>query len=107
VYERGLEVEAGGPPPGAPPRSDRDNRLMRQYLQELKDSLLARRLAPNNGSVSALAQERQIPKDTLYGGRVAVLGRVKPMPSEALLQRRPEQRGEVDDRGRDRRAQRT
>lgn len=55
---------------------------MREYSQELKDSLVARMLAPNNESVSALAQETQIPKGTLYGWRAAALGRVKPMPSE-------------------------
>jgi len=48
---------------------------MKQYPQELKDSLIARMLAPRNEAISALARETQIPKDTLYGWRTAALGR--------------------------------
>jgi len=54
---------------------------MKQYSQELRDDLITRMLAPHNESVSALARETQIPKDTLYGWRAAALGRVTPIPS--------------------------
>jgi transposase len=54
---------------------------MKHYSQELKDSLVARMLAPHNESVADLARETQIPKDTLYGWRSAALGRVRPTPA--------------------------
>lgn len=69
------------PPLGAPPRPDRNNPSMKHYSQELKESLVARRLAPPNESVAALARETRIPKDTLYGWRAAALGRVRPLPA--------------------------
>ena len=53
---------------------------MKHDPQELKDRLTARMLAPQNESVTALAGETQIPKDTLYGWRMAALGRVKVNP---------------------------
>jgi len=42
---------------------------MNQYPEELKVSLVARMLPPNNVSVSALVGETGIPKDTLYSWR--------------------------------------
>ena len=42
---------------------------MKQYPEELKASLTARMLPPNNVSVSALSQETGIPNDTLYTWR--------------------------------------
>ncbi|MCP5005070.1 MAG: transposase, partial [Planctomycetes bacterium] len=39
---------------------------MNQYPEELKASLIARMLPPNNVSVPELARETGIPKDTLY-----------------------------------------
>jgi transposase-like protein len=58
---------------------------MKSYPQELKDRLTARMLAPHNESITALAWETQIPKDTLYGWRVAALGRVSPTPPTESL----------------------
>lgn len=42
---------------------------MNQYSEELKASLIARMLLPNNVSVPELARETGIPKDTLYTWR--------------------------------------
>lgn len=56
---------------------------MKNYPQELKDRLTARMLVPHNESITALARETQIPKDTLYGWRVAALGRV---PSRSVAE---------------------
>ena len=42
---------------------------MNQYPEELKASLIARMLPPNNGGVSEMARETGIPKDTLYTWR--------------------------------------
>jgi len=42
---------------------------MNQYPEELKASLIARMLPPNNVSVVELVRETSIPKDTLYGWR--------------------------------------
>jgi transposase-like protein len=53
---------------------------MKTYPQELKDRLTARMLAPHHESITALARETQIPKDTLYGWRGTALGRVRPTP---------------------------
>lgn len=62
------------PQPGAPPRPHWNTSQMKHYPQELKDRLIVRMLAPNNESVTALARETQIPKDTLYGWRASALG---------------------------------
>ena len=43
---------------------------MNQYPEELKASLIARMLPPNNVSVPELARETGIPKDTLYTWRI-------------------------------------
>jgi len=42
---------------------------MNQYPEELKASLIARMLPPNNARVAQLVQETGIPKDTLYTWR--------------------------------------
>ncbi len=42
---------------------------MNQYPKELKESIIARMLSPNNVSVPELTQETGIPKDTLYTWR--------------------------------------
>lgn len=42
---------------------------MKQYPKELKDSIIARMLPPNNVSVPELVRETGIPKDTLYSWR--------------------------------------
>jgi transposase-like protein len=42
---------------------------VRTYSQELKDSLMAKMLAPHNLGVPQLARESGIPRDTLYGWR--------------------------------------
>jgi transposase-like protein len=42
---------------------------MNQYSEELKASLIARMLPPNNVSVAELVRETGIPKDTLYTWR--------------------------------------
>jgi transposase len=42
---------------------------MKLYSQELKDSIIARMLPPNNVSVPELVRETRIPKDTLYTWR--------------------------------------
>jgi len=42
---------------------------MTQYPKELKDSIIARMLPPNNISVPMLVRETGIPKDTLYTWR--------------------------------------
>jgi transposase len=42
---------------------------MTQYPKELKDSIIARMLPPNNVSVPLLVRETGIPKDTLYTWR--------------------------------------
>lgn len=42
---------------------------MKTYSEELKASILAKMLPPNNVSVPALAREYGIPRDTLYGWR--------------------------------------
>ncbi len=42
---------------------------MNQYSEELKSSLMARMLPPNNVRVADLARETGIPKDTLYTWR--------------------------------------
>lgn len=47
---------------------------MRTYSRELKDSLVAKMLAPHNLGVPQLARESAIPRDTLYGWRRQALG---------------------------------
>jgi transposase-like protein len=42
---------------------------MKNYPKELKDSIIARMLPPNNVSVPELVRETGIPKDTLYTWR--------------------------------------
>ncbi len=42
---------------------------MTKYPNELKESIVARMLSPNNVSVAELGRETGIPKDTLYGWR--------------------------------------
>lgn len=42
---------------------------MKQYPEELKASIIARMLPPNNASVSEIATETKIPQDTLYTWR--------------------------------------
>lgn len=42
---------------------------MNQYPEELKASIIARMLPPNNASVPEIAREAKIPKDTLYTWR--------------------------------------
>jgi len=42
---------------------------MYQYPKELKESITARMLPPNNVEVTAMVQETGIPKDTLYSWR--------------------------------------
>ncbi len=48
---------------------------MTHYAEELKASLIARMLPPQNASVPALAKETGIPKDTLYCWRLKARGR--------------------------------
>jgi transposase len=43
---------------------------MKQYPDELKNSIIARMMPPNNESVPALSQQTGIPKDTLYAWRI-------------------------------------
>jgi transposase len=62
--------------PGPAAAINEERYLMRQYSEELKASLIARMLPPHNESVPALAQETQIPKDTLYCWRLKARGRV-------------------------------
>lgn len=49
---------------------------MTHYSKELKASIIARMLPPQNASIPALAQETGIPKDTLYCWRLKARGRV-------------------------------
>jgi len=48
---------------------------MTHYSDELKASIIARMLPPQNASVTALAKETGIPKDTLYCWRLKARGR--------------------------------
>jgi transposase-like protein len=43
---------------------------MNKYPKELKDSIIARMLPPNNVPIPDLAKETGIPKDTLYSWRI-------------------------------------
>ncbi|HID71088.1 MAG TPA: hypothetical protein EYP35_11735 [Desulfobacterales bacterium] len=42
---------------------------MKKYPKELKESIIARMLPPNNISVPEIVRETGIPKDTLYTWR--------------------------------------
>ena len=48
---------------------------MRTYSAELKDSVVAKMLPPNNVRVPQLVRETGIPRDTLYGWRRQAVGR--------------------------------
>jgi transposase len=48
---------------------------LRTYSAELKDSLVAKMLPPNNVRVPQLVRETGIPRDTLYGWRRQAVGR--------------------------------
>jgi len=48
---------------------------LRIYSTELKDSMVAKMLPPNNVSVPQLVRETGIPRDTLYGWRRRAAGR--------------------------------
>ncbi len=48
---------------------------MSQYSEDLKASIIARLLPPENVSVPALSEETSIPKDTLYGWRIQARNR--------------------------------
>jgi transposase-like protein len=48
---------------------------LRTYSAELKDSLVAKMLSPNNVRVPQLVRETGIPRDTLYGWRRQAVGR--------------------------------
>jgi transposase-like protein len=48
---------------------------LKNYSTELRESILAKMLPPNNASVPLLARDTGIPRDTLYGWRRQALGR--------------------------------
>jgi transposase-like protein len=48
---------------------------MTKYPKEFKASIIARMLPPTNASVSALAKETGVPKDTLYSWRITHRGK--------------------------------
>jgi transposase-like protein len=50
---------------------------MKTYSSELKDSIVAKMLPPNNVGVPQLATETRIPRDTLYGWRREALGQAR------------------------------
>lgn len=56
---------------------------MTHYSDELKASIIARMLPPQNASVPALAKETGIPKDTLYCWRLKARGRSGVGPDQA------------------------
>jgi len=56
---------------------------MTHYSDELKASIIARMLPPQNASVPALAKETGIPKDTLYCWRLKARGRGGVGPDQA------------------------
>jgi transposase len=55
---------------------------MTHYSEELKASIIARMLPPQNASVPALAKETGIPKDTLYCWRLKARGRGGALPDQ-------------------------
>jgi len=57
---------------------------MKSYPKELKDSIIARMLPPNNVSVPDLVRESGIPKDTLYTWRSKARRGNTPPQSTAL-----------------------
>jgi transposase-like protein len=50
--------------------SQLEMRLMREYSEEFKASIIAKMLPPNNVGVPKLARETGIPKDMLYSWRL-------------------------------------
>ncbi len=56
---------------------------MTHYPEEFKLSLIARMLPPQNASVTALAKETGVPKDTLYCWRLKARGRSGVGPDQA------------------------
>jgi transposase-like protein len=62
---------------------------MTHYSEELKASIIARMLPPQNASVPALAKETGIPKDTLYCWRLKARGRSNVGPERARQLVRP------------------
>jgi transposase-like protein len=56
---------------------------MTHYSDELKASIIARMLPPQNASVPVLAKETGIPKDTLYCWRLKARGRGGAGPDQA------------------------
>jgi len=50
---------------------------MKTYSSELKDSIVAKMLPPNNVGVPQLAAQTRIPRDTLYGWRREALGQAR------------------------------
>jgi transposase-like protein len=56
---------------------------MTHYSDELKASIIARMLPPQNASVPTLAKETGIPKDTLYCWRLKARGRDCALPNQA------------------------
>ncbi len=48
--------------------------MLKTYSDELKNSVVAKMLPPNNLSVPQLAKETGIPRDTLYGWRRQAVG---------------------------------
>jgi len=57
---------------------------MKQYPEELKASIVARMLPPNDVSVPELVLETGIPKDTLYTWRRMAQRSTTPVPEERL-----------------------
>lgn len=55
---------------------------MTHYPEELKASIIARLLPPENASVPAMSEETGIPKDTLYGWRIQARSRAGVAPDQ-------------------------
>jgi transposase len=79
---------------------------LRTYSAELKDSLVAKMLPPNNVRVPQLVRETGIPRDTLYGWRRQAVGRGGCGGNPGVPRGELEQRGEVRGGGGDRPPQR-
>lgn len=58
---------------------------MKTYSDELKSSIIAKMLPPNEVSVPEIAAETGIPKDTLYAWRIKARGRAKPVSNKSGL----------------------
>ncbi len=56
---------------------------MKTYSAELKDSIVAKMLPPNNVGVPELVRETGIPRDTLYGWRTQALAKGAGRPAAA------------------------